>query len=403
MKILIINQHTQNHGDEAACLALVRRLLAAGYSDITVSYNTPCCMEDIFFIHEARVKQIKNNFYPRGVGRILRLYLRRPNLLTRLMAFSLRRIRADYQLIKSADVIINAPGGINMGRYRDNLYVWRLKTALDLGKHVIMYSSSIGPFDMEEYFVNISRDILRRVDFLSLRDAQSCRYAEEMGRKAIGSIDTAFLMRPTTELPPELQLPPSYVVIVPHQLYAWHPQFLAMKREKLDHFYKKLLERFAGQGIPLVLLPQIFAHPQVNDENYFKSLASGYSNIQVISSRYCSDIQQKIISGADFLIGARYHSTVFAINNVVPFYSLSYEHKMTNMLETLLLKDCCMAIADAIASPDAAIDMIFEKYRNRSSHLAALKQASERAKTIASETFDKMNQCLVHYQHGPVL
>ena len=63
MKILIINQHTQNHGDEAACLALVRRLLAAGYSDITVSYNTPCCMEDIFFIHEAGVKQIKNNFY----------------------------------------------------------------------------------------------------------------------------------------------------------------------------------------------------------------------------------------------------------------------------------------------------------------------------------------------------
>ena len=62
-----------------------------------------------------------------------------------------------------------------------------------------------------------------------------------------------------------------------------------------------------------------------------------------------------------------------------------------------------MAIADAIASPDAAIDMIFEKYRNRSSQLAALKQASERAKTIASETFDKMNQCLVHYQHGPVL
>ncbi len=314
------------------------------------------------------------------------------------MAFSLRRIRADYQLIKSADVIINAPGGINMGRYRDNLYVWRLKTALDLGKHVIMYSSSIGPFDIEEYFVNISRDILQRVDFLSLRDMQSCRYAEEMGRQAVCSIDTAFLMRPAAELPPELQLPASYVVVVPNQLYIWHPQFRATKPEVLDNFYRKLLEKFTGHGISLVLLPQNFANPQLDDEKYFKSLSAGNPDIQVIPARYSSDIQQKIISGADFIVGARYHSIIFAINNEVPFYSLSYEHKMLNMLETLSLKDCCMPVSDLIASPDSAIDMIFEKYRNRASQLVSLKEASARANAMAVDTFDKMAQCLRDFQ-----
>ena len=394
MKILIINQHSQNHGDEAAGRALVRKLLSAGYSDITVSYNTQCCDDAVFFIHEAGVKQFKKNFYPRGIGHVLRLSLKRPNFLTRFLVFLYGRIREDRRLIRNADVIINAPGGINMGAYCDNLYLWRLKTALELKKHVIMYSSSIGPFDMEEYFVNISRDILRRVDFLSLRDAQSCRYAEEMGRKAVPSIDTAFLMRPAVELPPELQLPPSYVVVVPHQLYAWHPKFRNMDRKALDHFYKKLLEKFAGQGVHLVLLPQIFANPQVNDEKYFESLAAEIPNCQVIPTRYNSDIQQKIIQGADFLIGARYHSTVFAVNNEVPFYSLSYEHKMVNMLETLGLKNCCMPITEAMAAPDKAIHVIFEMYRKRSEQQAAICQASVLARAMAEETFEKMNQHL---------
>ena len=393
MKILIINQHSQNHGDEAAGRALVRKLLAAGYSDITVSYNTQCCDDAVFFIHEAGVKQFKKNFYPRGIGHVLRLSLKRPNFLTRFLVFLYRRIREDRRLIRNADVIINAPGGINMGAYRDNLYLWRLKTALELKKHVIMYSSSIGPFDMEEYFVNISRDILQKVDFLSLRDAQSCRYAEEMGRKAVPSIDTAFLMKPSAVLPPELQLPPSYVVVVPHQLYAWHPRYLNMDRAALDDFYKKLLEKFAGQGVHLVLLPQIFANPQVDDEKYFKSLAAGVPNVQVIPTRYNSDIQQKIIQGADFLIGARYHSTVFAVNNEVPFYSLSYEHKMVNMLETIGLKDCCMPITDAIASPGAA-DAIYAKYQKRSEQQTAVSQASAVARGMAADTFEKMCQYL---------
>lgn len=394
MKILIINQHSQNHGDEAAGLALIRKLLSAGYSDITVSYNTSCCQEEVFFVHEPEVLQIKKNHCLRGIGHILRLYLRNPNFLTHSMLLPYRRIHRDYQLIKNSDIIINAPGGVNMGRYRDNLYLWRLKTALELRKHVIMYSSSIGPFDMEEYFVDISRNILQQVDFLSLRDAQSCRYAEEMGRKAICSIDTAFLMKSSAALPPELRLPPSYIVIVPNQLYAWHPGFLNMNRKKLDDFYQTLLGKFSRNGINVVLLPQIFANPRLNDEEYFQLLSSGIPRTQVVSSRYSSDIQQKIIQGASFLIGARYHSTVFAINNEIPFYSLSYEHKMVNMLETLSLKDCCMPILDAVASPTMATDIIFEKYRNRSDQSDSVIKACAKAKVIANDTFDRLNRCL---------
>ena len=40
MKILIINQHSMNHGDEAAGKALIRTLYDRGFQDIAVSYNT---------------------------------------------------------------------------------------------------------------------------------------------------------------------------------------------------------------------------------------------------------------------------------------------------------------------------------------------------------------------------
>ena len=38
---------------------------------------------------------------------------------------------------------------------------------------------------------------------------------------------------------------------------------------------------------------------------------------------------------SDFLIGARYHSIVFAINNNIPFVALSYEHKIAGLLKQL--------------------------------------------------------------------
>ena len=58
----------------------------------------------------------------------------------------------------------------------------------------------------------------------------------------------------------------------------------------------------------------------------------------VLPDGYSSDIQQTVISKAKFVVGARYHSIVFAINNSIPFVALSYEHKMVGLL-SLLKKD----------------------------------------------------------------
>ncbi|MBN2394958.1 MAG: polysaccharide pyruvyl transferase family protein [Candidatus Atribacteria bacterium] len=82
------------------------------------------------------------------------------------------------------------------------------------------------------------------------------------------------------------------------------------------------------------------------DEVYFKKLKDRINSkrIIIIPDIYSSDIQQTIISMAMLMIGARYHSIVFAINNEVPFVALSYEHKISGLLEILNLQECMIDI-----------------------------------------------------------
>jgi len=389
--ILIINQHSQNHGDEAAGLALIRSLYQSGYTNITVSYNMRCT-EDRALLKYLDVKHITPALYLRGTARIANLLLMFPWFITQGILLTLPQPRYDYRAIKAADFIINAPGGVNMGFYKDNIYLWRLLCTMKLKKKCAMYSSSIGPFEDGSKFKSLSQNILRYVHFISLRDAQSCRYSKEMGRESIESIDTAFLESPAADLPNEVCaiLPSKYVVIVPNQLYVWHRNFQNVSRNRIDTFYKKLVQHFVEHNIKVVLLPQIYCDNIINDEKYFNYLKSGIKDVTVIPTEYSSDIQQQIINNADFVIGARYHTIIFAINNKTPFFSLSYEHKMRNTLEFLDLQDNCIDISDAFELQTSTIESIYTAYTKREFQYDKLIKGYDIAKKRAKETFDNL-------------
>ena len=74
-----------------------------------------------------------------------------------------------------------------------------------------------------------------------------------------------------------------------------------------------------------------------------------------------SNFQQTLISNAKLVIGARYHSIVFAINNEVPFISLSYEHKMNGLLEILDAEKRSVDIYE-LKKADANIEPILSKF-----------------------------------------
>ncbi len=147
----------------------------------------------------------------------------------------------------------------------------------------------------------------------------------------------------------------------------------------------------------IVMLPQLYNAGKKNDCLYFKRLKEETehpSRIIVFPDTYSSDIQQIIIKDAQMIIGTRYHSIVFGINNRVPVIALSYEHKIAGMLEILGIKGRSFEF-----NTEASIHKFdFAKFEqvitgNQPSR-ENLKEYADHAHAIAMSCFSKASQLL---------
>jgi colanic acid/amylovoran biosynthesis protein len=395
MRLLIINQHTGNHGDEAAGKALLRALDdISNVRQIDILYKTRGKLENEKFITTTQ-KEITHHlagplsFFDK-ILIILSFLLPLPLVKVLLRASPLGR---QYKLIKEADVIINAPSGINIGPYKDWGYLWRLYIPLKLNKPFAIYSISFGPIPNNMLFKSMSLRILKKAGFLSLRDGQSQAYAKERGIKYIPSIDTAFLDSEfSKELPAELKYIKrrEYVVVVPNALYLWHTYYRNINTESLDKIYLDIIDFFTNKGFDVLLLPQLFGSQ--NDSKYFAELNQrlpNNRNVKIVPDNYSCDVQQSIINNSEFLVGARYHSIVFAIRGEIPFIALSYEHKMEYMLSSLSLDKYVVVLEGNLlqVSSNQIIRKIEDSFANRKMIKQELSLANEKSKNVARKTF----------------
>ncbi len=395
MKLLIINQNPGNRGDEAAGKALLRALgEIRNIQQIDILYKTVNTLEDekLTIVTEQDVKHhpsVIPSFFDKALI-ILSFFL--PLSLVRVL-LKISPLKRQYKLIEDADVIVSASGGVNIGPYKDWGYLWRLYISLKLNKPLAVYSISFGPIPNNKLYKSVSLYVLRKVGFLSLRDEQSQAYAKEYDIKHIPSIDTAFLdSKFSKELPVELNgiKQRKYVVVVPNALYLWHPYYKNINTESLDKIYLEIINFFTNKGIRVILLPQLFGSQ--NDSKYFIKLCKNLPNnqdVELVSDNYSCDIQQSIINNAEFLVGARYHSIVFAIRGEIPFIALSYEHKMEYMLSSLSLDKYAVVLEGNLlqGSSSQIVKKIEDSFANREMIKQELSLANKKSKNIARKTF----------------
>lgn len=339
-KILLINQHSSNHGDEAAARALTA-LLTEVNADYSILYNASG--EHFRLDLPIAFREVRST-------RAITIFEKLMIMISLNVPFQVlhglfsRDVKAEYEMIRKADYVISMPGGANLGIYQDWRYLWRLLMAQRLRKKTAIYSTSIGPF-RENRFKALAIKVLKDADWLSLRDAASIKYARDAKVDFEESIDTAFLMQDFADTSWQRMdladfgvtfAPDSYCVFVPNNLKTGHKTFLNVPKEYLDALYLALLNKALATGVNVVMLPQLFGNG--NDRNYFIELAQKSddpSRIFVAAEDILSDHQQLIISKARFAVGARYHSIIFSINMRTPFLCLSYENKMRYTLEML--------------------------------------------------------------------
>ena len=292
-----------------------------------------------------------------------------------------------------------------MGGFQNWMHLFYLYLAKKMGKNIAYYGRSIGPFPTvtksNRRFRQISVELLKSFKFLALRDRKSEEIAESMGLKYQSTVDTAFLDSPHVASLPEplLRLMVScgkYIVFVPNKL-IWHYAYRNISEETIFSFFqnmlKMLLEKYPEHHV--VLLPQIFniTDGKVADYGFFLELSQRQNDnrIIVVPDRYSSDIQQTIISNASFLIGVRYHSIVFALNNSVPFVALSYEHKMSGLLKTLGKENCMVDITNAFTSVKRQNNVLVEVLE-KLTHVQQDEAARKNAKKIAMDCFQRFKK-----------
>lgn len=368
MKIAVINQPLANRGDEAAHKAFIRAMSKA-FPKYQIDVIFLCEEQELIDSIKAEVENVSYINIP-----IIRFFLRFEQIgfLFDNFAFSYLHpsLRKFHNLLKDYDRVVCAPGGMCMGGFTNWNHIWQLDVARRLEKPVFYWGRSIGPFSEESFkkklFKKCSSRLLKYFSYISLRDKVSVDIARQIGVSADEIVDSAFLEVPSAKILENFLKDTGdseYVVFVPNSL-TWHPRYKGIPQKKIDEFYLRIIEflekKFAYKKI--VMIPQTYKSV-INDYDYFLKLKelSGNKNIIVIDENQSSDVQQAIIKKSCLVIGARYHSVVFAINNEIPFVSLSYEHKMKGLLETLNMTDRMIEIQDIFDGKTSDFEKALDK------------------------------------------
>lgn len=400
MKILIINQPAFNRGDESAHKGLVRTLLKrlpnADIKVLSSSYVQESVRQ--YAVRDNRVEYIIDpcDFYNpsdylwHGVD---------------VAKYGLMKYRPSIHKYKSiygwADLVLCAPGGICMGGFQDWNHLMHLKMAQVFHKPLAYYGRSFGPFptatESNCLFKKVSLEMLHYFSFLSIRDHKTEQLADKLGIPYISTVDSAFLDAPKVEIPYELQSMiggKPYMVFVPNYL-LWHYAYKGrISHETVINFYSKVMDEIwqDNPDMNILMLPQLFCGQNyaLKDIQLFRDLAKAKKDNRIIITADCysSDIQQTLISKAKYVIGARYHSIVFALNQGVPCIALSYEHKMAGLLETLGKSEWCIDFYKTLDSVENQ-EKCLQEIRKLIPTLRPDVEAQKKAKQIANTCMDK--------------
>lgn len=393
MNLLIVNQPLGNRGDESAHRALVNAL---NKMLPEAKINIVFLNGDSDSINQFRVNHPNNTYInfqnTLGAWKILRwATMTKMYLLWKLHPTTNKVLG----IIKSTDYVICAPGGICMGGFQNWNHISILHMAKYLKKATVYYGRSFGPFPTitlkNRIFKKRSIELLHYFSFLSIRDTKTEILANQLNVKYTSTIDTAFLDQPQAEIDPYIkeQIGDSYTVFVPNSL-SWHFKYKSIDEKVIFSFFSNVLEiiKKHSPNDKIVLLPQTF-NSNIGEQELFSKLAQTHNNTIALNDNISSDIQQAIISKAHAVIGARYHSIVFAINQSVPFIALCYEHKIAGLLNRLDKNSCMVNIEDIFDNPPK-IETCLNSIDNLFKSITKDSIAQNSAKTIANDCFNKL-------------
>jgi len=389
--MVIVNQHGDNRGDEAAMRAMIRRLAAerpGSRFTVVHQFADPASEVDV----GPPVTYLPLRLPAAEAARLLLFALLRAARLDvrRLPGPRGRRLVAAYE---SARLVISAPGGPYFGdTYASHeavhwFYVW---LAVLLDRPVVLYAPSVGPF-RHRLLNPLRRRGFRWFESITIREDISARMLRELLGEEVPVEVTAdsALQESSVRGSRDDWIPAGDAgLLVVVAVRRPQGERAAAHDDALVAGFEALCRR---ERAHLVFLPQLHG-PRHRDQPYFEELAGrveGAASVRVVDEAALdSDGQRSLIAAADLVVAGRYHPAVFAVAAATPVLVIPYEHKSWGLARAAGIDRWAVDVADAEGDAvaialDRLLDSRDEVKRRIESRRDALTAAARRSTTIA--------------------
>jgi len=348
-RVLIINQHGDNRGDEAAMRATIRAigarfpgssfvvLIQVRHRDLPAAMTTP----------DVRFQSI---YLSLGEASGLAAYAAFATLGVRLSGLLSDAAAAMVEAYRTADVVITAPGGPYFGDiYVDHELVhwFHVYLARLHAKRVLQYAPSCGPFRIGP--MNwLRRRFYRWIDALVVREEVSKDYLQTL-------LGPTTPIHVTTDAAIQDDVPPAsrdayftgsraylrdrFIVAVTLQRYRFPGDANPAGRQAaFEYAAVTCLEHLANrEACHFLLFPQLCGATS-NDVSFHRYLGHRLSagvSWEIVDPALNSDEQRALFGLADFCVASRYHPQIFATSHGIPGLFVTYEHKQRGYLQQL--------------------------------------------------------------------
>jgi polysaccharide pyruvyl transferase CsaB len=247
------------------------------------------------------------------------------------------KIREVISSIKETDLLISGGGSLlqDITSTRSLLYYLALmKLALMFKKPIFVYANGIGPINKKMNRM-LTRKILNKVDYISLRDNLSKEYLEELGVKNNNikvTADPVFTLKATDEnLVKDIlknEKIPIDKPIVGISIRRWNDD-----QKVLTEFKKTINYLVNTKQVNVILIPMHFKE-DIEISNRLLELTN-LEGCFILRNEYPVENILSIIKKMDLIISMRLHTLIYAASQVTPMIGIVYDPKVEGFLKEI--------------------------------------------------------------------
>jgi len=261
--------------------------------------------------------------------------------------------------VRKSDLVILGGGGLFADEKVRAVWIWFVQAwwFYLLRKKVVCLGQSVGP--LHRFWTRkLTAWVFKKAVLVTVRDENSAKLLREIGvNKVTVTADPAYAIGYDSE---SFHKKNGYIVMTLRQWSKENPEQLD---SDLAAFVNWLWEE---KKLRTIFIP--FQKNIESDVERYKSLEKTINNSGIFSMKNVDDSFQdalEIIARADYVVGMRLHSIIFAVLCKRPFIALSYSTKVKDFVKTLGLENWI----DYKDLNFEKLKVMFEKVENEYKHI----------------------------------